>query len=633
MIPPWTRRSMASLSAAAGSLVIAVLCGYLLTGAGPAGAAFPGVNGRFVFATDRGERNGDGEIYVMNPDGGGLQRLTANETWDLHPAWSPDGRRIVFAGGGDPYVTAAIYVMNADGGRRTQLFYEPTWDEPANYFRGPMNPVWSPDGQKIAFTQGHIYVMSAAGDAIRRITSCLPTQRTCGVVGSQYGSELSWSPDGRAIVFSGAFSEQWLRGFPDLYVVSVDDGSIRQLTKIGQAAEPEWSPDGKTIAFVETGPKGGIYAIRPDGTGLRRVTDLSARDLAWSPDGTRIAFSSSDGAIYTMSPDGSRVARISGNHTNALDIDWQPLARAKPPAASTPDAVVAYAPLVYLHPDEQYYPMNASAFIASSSLRWAHDQRCRDHEVAARGSVVGASLGEGRYSHPTASGAPSCRDGKQGFTSAQHTRPFDVERVPGLPLGEGFYLDLDDTCQAGIVREGRCRPGDPTLFTGAPVYYDYAPRQFITYWFFYGFSAPVGGKLPLGRHESDWERITVRLDGDDQATAVWYYQHGCPRFVVDRSSKEWPGVFVDGHPVVYSANGSHASYPWPGARAFEECLGSKKIGKFDWPRSGGRPWATRKLLLPVQEQPWYGFGGAWGETGLSEADTGPLGPSKYRDRF
>ena len=81
-------------------------------------------------------RDGNSEIYVVNSDGGGLRRLTRNAGPDLAPAWSPDGRRIAFAG------SRGIHVMNADGSGQRNLMRKPT---PTS------RPTFSPDGRRIAF--------------------------------------------------------------------------------------------------------------------------------------------------------------------------------------------------------------------------------------------------------------------------------------------------------------------------------------------------------------------------------------------------------------------------------------------------------------------------------------------------
>ncbi|HUU97683.1 MAG TPA: hypothetical protein VM487_18260, partial [Phycisphaerae bacterium] len=96
--------------------LLLTLAAGVLTWQGPAEAAFPGVNGKIAFTTGR---DGNYEIYVMNPDGSGLTRLTSNAAIDEAPAWSPDGTEIAFQTNRDG--NYEIYVMNADGSGQTNL--------------------------------------------------------------------------------------------------------------------------------------------------------------------------------------------------------------------------------------------------------------------------------------------------------------------------------------------------------------------------------------------------------------------------------------------------------------------------------------------------------------------------------
>lgn len=101
------------------------------------------------------------DIYLMNPDGTGVQRLTDSPIDEWWPAWAPDGRRLAFGRG------SKIYVMNADG---TDVL--PLTSGPGN----DLHPSWSPDGTRIAFASDRdgnfeIYVINVDGTGLTRLTN------------------------------------------------------------------------------------------------------------------------------------------------------------------------------------------------------------------------------------------------------------------------------------------------------------------------------------------------------------------------------------------------------------------------------------------------------------------------------
>ena len=233
---------------------------------------------QIVFASGRSD---DAEIYVMNADGSDVTQLTHNSTEDIDPAWSPDGRQIAFVSflDGDDQ----ILVMNADGSDITQLTHNSTRDS---------NPAWSPDGRRIAFTSWgddpKILVMDVDGWAATRLAS--------------NSFDPAWSPDGRRIAFaSGPY------GDAEIYVMNVDGSDVTQLThNSSEDVDPAWSPDGRRIAFTSNRDGGNeIYVMNVDGSDVTQLTHNSYRDAepAWSPDGRRIAFASGryrDWEIYVI---------------------------------------------------------------------------------------------------------------------------------------------------------------------------------------------------------------------------------------------------------------------------------------------------------------------------------------------
>jgi TolB protein len=99
----------------------------------------------------------------MDADGGNVQQLTASPGHDWGPVWSPDGQRIAFAS--DRTGNFEVYVMDADGGNVQQLTENPGED---------FEPVWSPDGERLAFgsrrppdlSEIAIYLMAPDGSGI-----------------------------------------------------------------------------------------------------------------------------------------------------------------------------------------------------------------------------------------------------------------------------------------------------------------------------------------------------------------------------------------------------------------------------------------------------------------------------------
>ncbi len=353
-----------------------------------------------------------------------------------------------------------------------------------------------------------------------------------------------------------------------------------------------------------------------------------------------------------------------------------------------PELIARYAPTVVIHRDEKLLPASADWFIERSRLRWATGRSLDGDAVPGSGDEVSAAQLGASSENPYRVGKypasaltrplddQAARGGEppfeQGFflglrdeASARGAKSASSD--PSVYTGATVYADFEEQARAitywlfyagsspplGILRAGeqianrsrdaagqpevekapeeieaavaaasleefqRAYPGlaleaEPTVATRGLI--DVRERLRVV----------AEGVRALLRdddvlHEGDWERITVYLDESSPdakpPAAVAFYRHSTNRPL------KWADVQKEEtHPVVYCAIGSHASLP------------SANFGFIDVGDSGGPRWQTwgpDNTLVSIREQPWYGFGGAWGRLGRVRDSTGPLGPGAY----
>ena len=174
---------------------------------------------KFAFSSSRTR---DPEIYVSNPDGSEMTRITFSRGVDVSPVWNPrTGAQIIFVS--DRGRRPQIYMMNSDGSNVERL------TDGIGY---AVSPAWSPNGQMIAFawqkdrSDFDIYVLDIPTRDIVQLT------RDSGI-----NEQPSWAPDGRHIVFESTRS-----GRRHIWMMLVDGAQVRQLTFQSSNSAPQWSP-------------------------------------------------------------------------------------------------------------------------------------------------------------------------------------------------------------------------------------------------------------------------------------------------------------------------------------------------------------------------------------------------------
>lgn len=274
-------------------------------------------------------RNGDSpnHIYAVDPSTGNQWQLTQGDMSEFNPTWTPDGSQIVFSKGpalrGGGPSDFDIFVMSPYGTDELRLtFIEPEQGQ-STAFDVATSPSVSPDGTRIVFSASDaffdntdIFIMDFDGSNIEPLTNA-----------PYLNDSPVWSPDGNEIAF---VSNQ--TGSNEIYIMNPDGSNIRQLTSLGQNnSSPVWSPDGNEIAFV-SGPYGKqeIYVMNSDGSNVRQLTNNDHPDFDpdWSPDGTRIAYISvvdGDRELFIMNSNGSNVQRLTNNFEDEFGPVWRPI--------------------------------------------------------------------------------------------------------------------------------------------------------------------------------------------------------------------------------------------------------------------------------------------------------------------
>ncbi|MEE9258176.1 MAG: Tol-Pal system beta propeller repeat protein TolB [Nitrospinaceae bacterium] len=265
---------------------------------------------KIVFLVQEKDRNDpekiNKEIYIVDFDGWSQKKMTDDRTINLTPAWSPDGRWIVYTSYGANNPDLLMIDTAGKGFKKTVLRLPglnaaPSWSPGGNkialvlskdqnseiyvlennrklnrltrHFNIDTSPTWSPDGEKIAFTSDRsgtgapqIYIMDSRkgdGAGVKRIS-----------FGSSYNDNPAWSPDGDKIAYTSRVGRR--------FQIKIYNRNTQKTTTFtndqGTNEQPSWSPDGRFLAYRHR--ENGETQIY-----IKRVGGKQARQLSFSGGG------------------------------------------------------------------------------------------------------------------------------------------------------------------------------------------------------------------------------------------------------------------------------------------------------------------------------------------------------------
>lgn len=253
------------------------------------------------------------QLCTLDLNSGGVTQITQGGDVNLEPRWSPDGRRIAFVstrGTGHFHIFIGAWTK---AGFAARPWLKERKSGIARYYYSPfdqqLSPAWSPDGRALVYVDNP-ETGYGSGSLWRRPLDLSKPARLLHREETNWKAAPDWSPDGKRVIYSSYAGRQ----FDQLWIADAAGGDYPLPLTYGDydLTRPRWSPDARRIAFVSNQDKNTEIWIQEAIGGARRKLDVEKRvhkqpmgtlaltvvDETGRPVPARVAISGHDGRAY-----------------------------------------------------------------------------------------------------------------------------------------------------------------------------------------------------------------------------------------------------------------------------------------------------------------------------------------------